>query len=156
MSDPKEAQPEVSKSFKAHRRKQLKAIQDDIALIARDLELDPHEPLVVATIMLWYKSAERIHIKAETIRNPDLFRMEEADHEPTPKDNLRDNVDRLHDESIEVARWLGRGPDYAPAVIELLGALGVHRTFTAIRNGSGFPPEYFEAAKLRPRHRKGG
>lgn len=76
-------QQELSRQFKAGRREQLKAIQDDIALIARDLDLDPHEPLVVVSIMLWYKDAERIHTKAETLRNPDLFRMKEpvSDHD---------------------------------------------------------------------------
>lgn len=74
-----EAQQEMSRSLKTHRRKQLKAIQDDIALIARDLDMDPHDPRVVASIVLWYEGDKvRIHNKAETVRNPELFRMEEG------------------------------------------------------------------------------
>lgn len=63
-----------------------------------------------------------------------------------PKDLLREKVYSLRDEAIAISQWMGLGPEYGPYIVHLLTPLGVHKTFRAIRQGSGFPPEYFDAA----------
>lgn len=71
-----------------------------------------------------------------------------------PKDLLREKVYDLRDEAIAISQWMGLGPEYGPYIVQLLTPVGVHKTFLAIRQGSGFPPEYFEAAGTRPGHKK--
>ncbi len=66
-----ETRRNMEEDFKSNRRKSLRVIQDDIVLIARWLDLDPSDSLVVGSIMLWYKDAKSIHDQAEAIRNPD-------------------------------------------------------------------------------------
>lgn len=69
--------------------------------------------------------------------------------EPRPKDMLRTRVQDLHDQANAIAKWMGLSPTFAPYVAQLLGPLGVQKTFAAIQRGSGFPVEYFDAAGVK-------
>ncbi len=65
--------------------------------------------------------------------------------EKSPKDLFRDKLHRLRDESVEIAKSMGLGPEYGPYIVQLLTPTGVHEMVQVVRSGSDFKSEYFEA-----------